>query len=215
MSRGFSESCVPFQGVTEPGERGRGPSGGSAGDLGIPFWGSLVGLEPVGPHASSSELERWTAVRCWRIGSWCGNAYTSVAWITSLQSCQARRRAGSTSAWVSARSQTQNLSKRLNLEERNCASAGAGAGLLAVTSSPREGRKEGRRASEGLSGLCFNDDASGRGGVSAAGKWWQVSGLGWRRGRPCSGLGFCPGSPGQQEGTAFPLCACNARKARS
>lgn len=142
MSRGFSESCVPFQGVTEPGERGRGPSGGSAGDLGIPFWGSLVGLEPVGPHASSSELECWTAVRCWRIGSWCGNAHTSVAWITSLRSCQARRRAGSTSAWVSTRSQTQNLSKRLNLEERNCASAGAGAGLLAVTSSPREGRKE-------------------------------------------------------------------------
>lgn len=61
MSRGFSESCVPFQGVIEPGERGRGPPAGNASDLGTPFcgwrliWGSLVG-----PHASFSELECWT-----------------------------------------------------------------------------------------------------------------------------------------------------------
>lgn len=97
--------------------------------------------------------------------------------------------------------------------------------MLAVPLSPREGRMEGRRASKGLSGLCFNDDASGRGGFSAAGKWWQpgckrrqVSGLGWRRGTALQSLqwpGLLSREPRAAGSTAFPLCAREARKARS
>lgn len=135
------------------------------------FGKSFLGMQILDPV-----LLLWTVQNgsggppwCWRAGPGRGSARTSVARVTSLGPCQARQRVGSASARAT-RSQTRNLSTRRNLEERHGASAGAGAGSLAVTLSPG---KEGRKAGEGLSGLCFKVHASGSGGVSAAGEWWQ------------------------------------------
>lgn len=183
MSRGFSESCVPFQGVIEPGERGRGPPCGSAGDLGAPFcgwrliWDSLVGLGPVGPHASSSEREWCTAallenwLLAWDRPHVSGSDNQPRAVPGPSASGQRVSLGGTEPEYATEPGSTERCQRR-------------GQSRLAGCHLESPGRKQGRRASEGLSGLCFKDNTSGRGGVSAAGKWRAASGGGG--GCPCS-----------------------------